>query len=357
MIPPRSAALLLAALALVAGACAGPGSDASTPATARSAALPPPEARSLLDGRPLRRPAFPPERAEQLEADLAAARAAFDADPTSEDAAVWYGRRLAYLGRYREAIEIFTRALGAHPDSPRLLRHRGHRYITVREFDLAWNDLQRAADILTRDNIPDEIEPDGAPNAAGVPRSTLYSNIYYHLALAAYLKGEFGRAASIWDGAIASVPMNDDTLVAFAYWRFNAQTRLGNENIAALGLERIRPAMDILENHAYHRLLLVFKDQLSEQQAIADARASPSAVDLPTTFYGVANRRLTRLDPDGARTLMDEVIATDQWPAFGYIASEVDLRRLRRDEARNPASINEENLRDIQRERQRESQR
>ena len=36
-------------------------------------------------------------------------------DPESADAAVWLGRRYAYLGRYREAIDAFTRGLAAHP--------------------------------------------------------------------------------------------------------------------------------------------------------------------------------------------------------------------------------------------------
>jgi len=354
MIPSRTAAIVLVALASYIGACAGPSGETSKPTTARSEALPPPEARSLLDGRPLRRPTFPPERAAKLEADLAAARAAYDADPQNEDAAIWYGRRLAYLGRYREAIEVFTLGLRVHPDSPRLLRHRGHRYITVRELDRAWNDLERAADLIAQSTLPDEVEADGAPNAAGIPRSTLHSNIYYHLALVAYLRGEFGRAASIWDGAIASLAMNDDTLVAFAYWRFNAQTRLGNENIALAGLERIRSGMDVIENHAYYRLLLVFKGELGEQQIITDARASANAVDVPTTLYGIANRRLTTFDLSGATSLMEEVIGvTDQWPAFGYIASEIDLRRLRNKEFQRQFAPTEETIRDIQQQRQR----
>ena len=104
-----------------------------------------PEATSLL-GVPLFAPALSPERQKTLEANLAKATADFVKDPDSADAAVWLGRRYGYLGRFREAIDAFSRGLARHPDDARLLRHRGHRYISVREFDKAVADLSRAAD-------------------------------------------------------------------------------------------------------------------------------------------------------------------------------------------------------------------
>ncbi|HBS29883.1 MAG TPA: hypothetical protein DEB06_10655 [Phycisphaerales bacterium] len=332
---PRSVTpLLLACATVVLGACAPGGHGASD--RSRSAALAEPEAFSLLDRRPFRQPVFTPERRRALEGDLAAARAAFDADPASEEASIWVGRRLAYLGRHREAVEWYTRALERFPESPRLLRHRGHRFITLRRFDEAFSDLERAATIVLERGIPDEVEPDGAPNASGAPRSTLHSNIQYHLGLAAYLRGEFARAALVWDNAVRTMAMNDDTLVAFAYWRFNARTRLGHETVAMSELEGIRPDMDILENFAYHRLLLVFKGERSEAWALDAARApgvgGGGAVDDATTSYGLANRRLTRFDLAGATALMERLVASDQWAAFGFIAAEVDLVRLRRGE-------------------------
>ena len=77
--------------------------------------------------------------ARYAEADDALAEA-----PEDIDALVWMGRRTAYLGQYREAIDIYTHALTLHPDNARLYRHRGHRYITVREPDNAIADFERA---------------------------------------------------------------------------------------------------------------------------------------------------------------------------------------------------------------------
>src|SRR5690606_38564210 len=138
---------------------------------------------------PLSAPELEPETRARHEADLARAQAAYDATPENADSIIWLGRRLAYLGRYRDAIEVFSRGVALHPDDARMYRHRGHRYITVRKLNDAIRDLERAAE-LTR-NLPDEVEPDGAPNRYNIPTSTLQSNIWYHLALAHYLKHDF----------------------------------------------------------------------------------------------------------------------------------------------------------------------
>lgn len=66
-------------------------------------------------------------------------------DPTGVETTVWLARRLGYLDCYQDALRVLTVGLAHHPDSPELLRHRGHRYITVRRSDLAVKDLGRAA--------------------------------------------------------------------------------------------------------------------------------------------------------------------------------------------------------------------
>ncbi len=106
------------------------------------------EATSLLD-----QPLYAPQLAEGLRAEqetlLEQARAGLRARPDDPEAVIWVGRRLAYLGRYREAIRKYSQGIEEHPDDPRLYRHRGHRRITVRELDLAIRDLESAADRRT----------------------------------------------------------------------------------------------------------------------------------------------------------------------------------------------------------------
>ena len=145
-----------------------------------------PEAVSLF-GQPLTPSPLDENTARWFTANLHTARQRQEVTPNADNL-VWLGRRLAYLGKYRAAIETFSQGIQSYPDDPRFLRHRGHRYITTRQFALAVEDLSRAASLV--ENQADQIEPDGLPNAAGIPTSTLQSNIYYHLGLAHYLRDD-----------------------------------------------------------------------------------------------------------------------------------------------------------------------
>src|SRR5690606_13467687 len=109
----------------------------------------------------------------RLEAQWQAARDTARARPDDVDAHIWLGRRTAYLGRHREAIAVYGAALERWPRDARLLRHRGHRWITVRELDSAVVDFTAAAELVR--GQPDVVEPDGMPNARNIPTSTLQS--------------------------------------------------------------------------------------------------------------------------------------------------------------------------------------
>jgi SAM-dependent methyltransferase len=282
--------------------------------------------RSLL-GRTLEPPPIPAERRAALEADLAAAVRAYNAGPADEQNIIWVGRRMAYLGRYREAIGWFTVGLAVHPRSSRLLRHRGHRQITVRDFRSAVRDLTRAAALI--EGVPDEMEPDGQPNARGIPRSSSHTNIYYHLGLARYLRGEFDRALDAYRRC-ADLCTNDDMLVATLHWTYMTLRRLGRDAEAAALLERVSPGMDIMENTAYHRLLLMYKGDLSTQDILAGVTpGETSAIDDATTAYGVATWLWCNGDHDEARALLERIVEGEAWAAFGFIAAEADLARLR----------------------------
>ena len=285
-----------------------------------------PEATSLL-GRPLFSPEPAAERKAALDKDLAAARADVEKNPSSADAAIWLGRRTAYLGRYRDAIKIFSDAIAKHPSDPRLYRHRGHRYITVREFENAINDLSKAAS-LVRD-APDEVEPDGQPNAKNIPTSTLQTNIYYHLGLAHYLKGDFKPAANAYHRCMA-LSKNADMQVATAHWQYMTLRRLKQDAEAAKVLAAITADMPVIENGSYHKLLLMYKGAADAEALLASSKAE--ALDAVTIGYGVANWHLYNGRTDRAREVLSGIVEQNratQWAGFGYIASEADLARLR----------------------------
>ncbi len=301
---------------------AGESGDAAT----ATAELPPgAEAMSLL-GEPLVPPPIASEETRQrLEANLAAAQAAFEHTPENADSIIWLGRRQAYLGRYRQAIETFTRGITLHPDDARMYRHRGHRWITVRQFDDAIRDLAYAAQLVR--GTADEVEPDGAPNRFNIPTSTLQSNIFYHLALAHYLNGDFAAALPVWQEAMG-VADNDDMRVATSDWLYMTLRRLGRTAEAAGVLEPIHAGMTILENDAYHRRLLMYKGEIPADSLLNVQTAD--AVQLATYGYGVANWYLYNGDTARAEELFRRILEQPNWAAFGYIAAEADLARMRR---------------------------
>lgn len=276
-----------------------------------------PEATSLL-GKPLFSAPPSGETRTRLESDLAKAQGEYDRDPSSADAAIWLGRRLAYLGRFRDAIDVYTRGIAAHPAEPRLYRHRGHRYITIRKFDLAAADLTTASQLIA--GKADEIEPDGAPNRAGIPRSTLQSNIWYHLGLAHYLKGDFNRALEAYREGIKVSRVNDDMLVATSDWLYMTLRRLGRDAEARAVLEPIREQMDVLENGAYHARLLMYKG-LRTPESVLNLNTADD-VQIATQGYGVANWYLVNGDRARAKEIFDRVLAGRAWAAFGFIAAE-----------------------------------
>lgn len=277
------------------------------------------EATSLL-GRPLVPAPIAPEARARMEAQLAEARADYEADPADADAIIWLGRRLAYLGRYRDAIAVFTEGVEKHPDDARMLRHRGHRHITVREFDAAIRDLSRARELM-RDR-PDRVEPDGMPNPAGIPRSTLKFNILYHLALAHYLEHDFERALPVWRETM-EVSRNDDLRVATSDWLYMTLRRLGRDAEAARVLGPIRAEMEILENDAYHRRLLMYRGEI-EPKALLDVRTA-DPIQLATYGYGVGNWHLYNGDEARAFEVFRRILEGEGWAAFGYIAAEAEI--------------------------------
>jgi tetratricopeptide (TPR) repeat protein len=281
------------------------------------------EATSLL-GQPLSRPVLPDDTRRRYEEALAEARQRSYADPNDADALIWLGRRTAYLGRYRDAIDIYTRGIQRHPRDARFHRHRGHRYITVRDLDRAIADLERAASLTAGD--PDEVEPDGLPNARNTPTSTLQSNIWYHLGLAHYLKGDFERALGAYRSCM-DVSKNPDMLVATSHWLYMTLRRLGRDAEAAAVLAPIHADLDVIENGAYHRLLLMYKGVLAVDSLLSTS--SSAALDDVTTAYGVGNWYL--YNGDGARALgiFERIVATGNWAAFGAIAAEAELARVR----------------------------
>jgi hypothetical protein len=96
---------------------------------------------------------------------------------------------------------------------------------------------------------------------------------------------------------------------------------------AAKVLERITPKMDILENGSYHRRLLMYKG-VEKPEALLDTTKADDTT-IATQGYGVGNYYFVTGDAAKAREVFTKVTSGGGWNAFGYIAAEADLRRMK----------------------------
>src|SRR5216110_2279356 len=122
-------------------------------------------------------------RAQRDTGAIARAESALAADPRSVERIIQLGVAQSGVRQYREAIQTFTRGLTVAPNDPLLYRWRGHRYLSVREFDRALDDLTRGSRI----------------------DSTVYG-IWYHLGIVRFARGEFGAAADAFTRAQGRAP-------------------------------------------------------------------------------------------------------------------------------------------------------
>ena len=282
-----------------------------------------PEAFSLF-GDPLNQLPPRPEIVEKQRTLYEEALGNWEKKPEDADSTIWLGRRIAYLGRLREAAAIFSLGIEVHPNDPRMYRHRGHRFISLRLFDQAIDDLERAGELI--EGTVDEVEPDGIPNDRNQPVSSLHFNIWYHLGLAYYLVGDYESALSCYEEClkVSEIP---DKLVATTNWTYMTLRLLDRKEEAEELLTNITEAMDIIENQHYYQLLLIYKGVLTPEQVMEEARKQgPLAVS--TVGYGVGNWHLYNGREEKAAEVYNEILDTGLWSSFGYIAAESDLKWL-----------------------------
>jgi tetratricopeptide (TPR) repeat protein len=272
-----------------------------------------------------RAPPMSPEARREAEAKLAEARAAYEKNRDDADALIWLGRRTAYLGRFDEAIKLYTEGVRKHPRDARFYRHRGHRLITTRRLGEAVSDFEKAAELIK--GRADEVEPDGLPNARNIPTSTLNSNVWYHLGLARYLLGDFKGALGAYREC-EKFSKNPDMLVATSHWLYMTLRRLKREEEARRVLAPITADMEIIENGDYHRLLLMYKGETTPERLLADASREKSGVGYATVAYGVGNWHVYNGRPEKSLPHFLELMQLPQRTSFGYIAAEAELERM-----------------------------
>jgi hypothetical protein len=84
--------------------------------------------------------------------------------------------------------------------------------------------------------------------------------------------------------------------------------------------------MKISENMAYLNRLLMYKETYAPEDLL---RTGGSDVDLATYGFAVGNFFLMNGEKDKARAIFEQVMKGPAWQAFGYIAAEAELARMK----------------------------
>lgn len=245
--------------------------------------------------------------------EIAKAEAHVAADPKNVERLLTLGRAQAAVWRYHDAIATYTRALETAPADARLYRQRGHRYISVRRFDLAAADLKRAAQLNDRD-----------------------FDIWYHLGLAHYLRGEFAEALAAYEkcyavaqrdraAAAADKEGRDDSVIAISDWQYMTYRRLNKPADAARMLDKISPELKVKENKSYFDRLLFYKGLKKEEELLKMKEATD--LEIATVGYGLGNWHLYNGNRAKADEYFRRIVTGKYWPAFGFIAAEAELAR------------------------------
>jgi tetratricopeptide (TPR) repeat protein len=196
-------------------------------------------------------------------------------------------------------VQNFTRALAVAPNDPMLYRWRGHRNLSVRNFDASMADLTR-----------------------GYALDSLNYGTLYHLGVLRFVRGDFNGAADAFRRAQPRAP-DAGELAGSTDWLWMSLQRAGRAAEATAMLARHPDSL--ATTVAYARRLKMYRGEIAPEALIS--AADTGDVDLATLRFGLGNYYLVKGDSARARAEFQRSIASGGWPAFGFIASEIELAR------------------------------
>jgi Flp pilus assembly protein TadD len=232
---------------------------------------------------------------------IARATAALAADPRNIQKFIALGVAQSGARQFREAIATFTRGLAIAPNDPMLYRWRGHRYLSVREFDKAGADLRKGYN-LDRKNY----------------------GILFHSGVLSFLGGDFNTAVRMFTEAQPLAPDGGE-LTGSTDWLWMSLARAGRIAEANAMLARRPDTLAAPPGYAYASRLKLYRGELTP--ATLFTPADTADVQVATLNFGLGNWYLVRGDTVNARKAFQRVIASGGWPGFGFMAAEAELKK------------------------------
>ncbi|MCR4791311.1 MAG: tetratricopeptide repeat protein [Lachnospiraceae bacterium] len=205
------------------------------------------------------------------------------------------GNLLSSQYRFREAIEVWGRALEEFP-SEKILNHRiGAACLTLFDFE----GCKAAFDRL--------ISSGGDPKALAYPLGIMH-----------YLQKEYIPAAECFEKIL---PCDGEMMIAVIYWHCLCDLRAGKEMHF---LDHYDPGMDVGHHAAYGLIVSVMAGSTPADEVL-EKLDSMNDLDLCIAGYGMYQVLKSRGIEDD--TLLQRVLGcTDVWPNVAYLAAWNDAR-------------------------------
>ena len=249
-----------------------------------------------------RSPAGVEYRSQADTGPIARAQAALTADPKNVERYIQLGVAQSGARQFREAIQTFSRGMTVAPNDAMLYRWRGHRHLSVREFDKAQADLTK-----------------------GLALDSTNYGVLYHLGIVRFVRGDFAGAAQMFTRAQPRAP-DAGELAGSTDWLWMSLMRAGRKAEAEAMLARRPDSLPV--DNAYARRLKLYRGEIGPEAVITPADTAD--VQAATLAYGLGNWYLVRGDTAKAKSYFERSVKSGGWPGFGFIVSEVELKRLKK---------------------------
>jgi hypothetical protein len=86
--------------------------------------------------------------------------------------------------------------------------------------------------------------------------------------------------------------------------------------------------MDVIESTGYHRLVLMYKGEITAETLREETLKQGVSAASHSVMYGLGNWYLYNNKRTEALALFRQIVSSDQWTSFGYIAAVADLKML-----------------------------
>lgn len=209
------------------------------------------------------------------------------------------GKAYNYHLRYKEAIDVFTKAIELDTNNYEGYRCRAPRYLNTFQFNKAYEDYKYCYSF-------DENSLD----------------ILYRLGLVEYLRRNYKEANEYFYKALNLEDISGEMLVAVIYWGALTSIRINSKEMLEVFLSKFNLNMDVGHHTAYKMISEVLIDYRTVEEVLSNMETEEDDLEYSIVMYGIYNIFLKKGRIKEAEICLDDLLKRDYfWAGFAYLAA------------------------------------